>query len=425
MEMDLIDELNSLPVVDAHEHFRNHAQCQPREGVTAFVIESYLASMLWYTDQDVARLICDERRPDRERWAALVRIWPYVRHTGYGLLVSRMLRRWGLGEDLQVEAFEPIQERLRRRSPATSVTAHQEACIEHTVTHHLAHPCAGGLVSVAEFLEGDLPFSKRVHPLLGTLPLHEFFERADVELLEQVSGVSIMDLNTVVDAGATLIERCASEGVVGLKDHAAYTRGLAFGPPERDRAERELQQLLSGERFEDGARALSDYVFDQIVKRSVDLGLPMAIHTGYLVAAAEPKANVRHFVPILEAHPDARFDLYHLNYPWFEDLLAVMKRFRNTWANCCWAHIIDPAGTRRLLQQALGTIPATRIFGFGGDFITTPEPVMAHLDIARENIAFVLGEAIRAGQCSRDGALDVARHWLRENPHLFYGLHHS
>ena len=53
----------------------------------------------------------------------------------------------------------------------------------------------------------------------------------------------------------------------------------------------------------------------------------------------------------------------------FEDLLAVLKRFPNTWANCCWTHIIDAPATERFLQSALNSIPANHIFGFGGDSI--------------------------------------------------------
>jgi predicted TIM-barrel fold metal-dependent hydrolase len=148
----------------------------------------------------------------------------------------------------------------------------------------------------------------------------------------------------------------------------------------------------------------------------------MAIHTGYLVGSADPKANVRHFASILAAYPEARFDLYHLNYPWFEDMVAILKRFPNTWANCCWTHVIDPCGTTRFLQSALGAIPANRIFGFGGDFAGLPEATIAHLAIARENITVALETAVGRHWCSRAAALDVARLWLYENPKTFYSI---
>ena len=150
--------------------------------------------------------------------------------------------------------------------------------------------------------------------------------------------------------------------------------------------------------------------------------LPVAIHTGCLAYTATPQANVRHLVPIFEAYPEARFDLYHLNYPWFEDLLMVLKSFPNTSTNCCWAHILDGAGTTRFLLSALQTLPANRIFGFGGDNLLIPEPVLANLEISRENIAIVLEEAVSKHWCSRRTALDIARLWLYENPMNFYRM---
>ena len=333
-----------------------------------------------------------------------------------------MLKRWGLADDLDDASYERIREHLRERTPEASRRAYGQAHIAATLTHYLAHPSCGGWENVTPFLGGDLAFDAGFHPLLGTLPLHEFVERADLECLEQVCDGTIATLDGLVAAVEDLIDRVVRLGAVGLKDHAAYTRGLSFGPPDRAAAAGELQRLLRGERYDAGARRLSDYLFHRIVQLSVDHRVPMVIHTGYLVGSADPKANVRHLIPVIEAYPEARFDLYHLNYPWFEDLFAVLKRFPNTWANCCWAHIIDPAEATQFLRRALGTIPANHVSGFGGDFVSLPEPVLAHLDIALDNIAAVLGEAIQAKWCSRATALDVARLWLFENPRELYAL---
>jgi len=158
------------------------------------------------------------------------------------------------------------------------------------------------------------------------------------------------------------------------------------------------------------------------MRLAVDRGLPVAVHTGQLAGPAHPKTNVKRFASILEAYPKVRFDLYHLNYPWFDDLVAVLKQFPNAWANCCWTHMIDPAGTVRFLQRALGAVPANHVFGFGGDFVNLPEPVCAHLDMARDNLASALAEAVACKWCSRQGALELARMWLFENPTAFYDV---
>lgn len=419
---DLLNDIKSLAVVDAHEHLYGHSQSQPCTDVTSFITGSYMASMLPYADRAIAQRVLDTTREDRDRWNDFLKIWSFVRCTGYGNMIVRMLRSWGLSDDLTESSYDAILERLKARSPEESRRAYKEERIECTITHYLAHPSCGGIENVSDFLSGTLTFDAGFHPLLGTLPLHEFHGGGEIEALARVCDVSITKLDDLLLAVGDLINKVAKLGVVGLKDHAAYTRGLSYGQPDRYGAEAELRRLLAGHRFEQGARKLSDYIFHHIVRLSIDIGLPIAIHTGFLVGSADPKANLRNFVPIFESYPEARFDLYHLNYPWLEDLLAVLKRFPNTWANCCWTHIIDPAGTVHFLQRALGTIPANRIFGYGGDFVIVPEPVLAHLEIARENIAIVLDEAVRRNWCSTNTALDIARLWLSENPKSLYGL---
>lgn len=419
---DIKSDLETIPVIDAHEHVRGHDKCLPCGGATDFLTGFYLASMLPYADRDLAAGIADIKRDDRQRWQDLAQIWPLVRSTGYGRVVMHILQSWGLEPNVCDAAYEAVRDRLCSRSPIASRDAYRQAGIEGTLTHYLAHPCCGGLENVGDFLKGTLKFENGFYPLLGTLPLHEFFDHKGVETVGRICEAAVSTLENLSSAIEILVHKVSKSGVVGLKDHAAYTRGLAFGPPDRSAAESEFNRLMAGELFEKGARRLSDYLFHHIVRLSIDLGIPMVIHTGHLVGGTDPKANVRHFASVLEAYPKAKFDLYHLNYPWFEDMLAVLKRFPNTWANCCWTHITDPDATVRFLQSALGAIPANRIFGFGGDFFTLPEPVLAHLAIARQNIGEVLGEAVRKRWCSRNTANDIARLWLYENPRTFYGI---
>lgn len=211
----LRNELGNLPVVDAHEHLRAHAQCEPRTDVTGWMIGSYMASILPYADRALARRVGDAALADTERWEAFRKIWPLVRYTGYGRLVSGMLGQWGIADDLDAASYDHIRERLHARSPEGSERAYRDAHIEATVTHYLAHPSCGGLENVKLFLEGELAFGTGFRPLLGTLPLHEFMERADLECLEQVSGCSIASLDELVRAveGLSTVLRSLSASI--------------------------------------------------------------------------------------------------------------------------------------------------------------------------------------------------------------------
>jgi hypothetical protein len=417
----LREELNAVPVVDAHEHVRSHEQCQaggPAADVTSFIRQPYLYWLLPHADQNLADRIGDMTRPDKDRWADLRRAWPLVRTSGFAAVTVRMLRRWGIDDLLQDDAYDRIRDRLAARDPEASRRAYAQARIEKTLTDGAGHPVFGGMRKLPDFFAGRLVFEKGFYPLLNTTAMHDLKDRESVQALEHASGGSIGSVDALCKAVDDLVARSVECGIVALKDLSAYSRGIGFGPADKSGAEGELKRLLVGEKLAQGPRALSDYVFHHLVKLSIEHRIPVALHTGN---PTDPeKTNARQFVPILKAYPQARFDLFHLNYPWMEDLLAVLMRYPNTYANCCWSHIVDPLYTTRFLQHAAVAIPANRIFGFGGDFVDLPEPVLAHLEIARDNIALALDALVRRNWCSWQTALELARMWLYDGPRIFY-----
>ena len=54
------------------------------------------------------------------------------------------------------------------------------------------------------------------------------------------------------------------------------------------------------------------------------------------------------------------------------------------------------------------TIPHTKIHGFGGDYVDTPEYSAAHLTIAREVIASALADLVERGWLDEAQAAGIA-----------------
>jgi len=77
--------------------------------------------------------------------------------------------------------------------------------------------------------------------------------------------------------------------------------------------------------------------------------------------------------------------------------------------------VISPPAARQALSTMLETIPATKIHGFGGDYIFV-EGTYGHAAIARREIARVLAEKVQDGRFTEDDALRIARMILRDNP---------
>ena len=151
-----------------------------------------------------------------------------------------------------------------------------------------------------------------------------------------------------------------------------------------------------------------------------EAGLVIAVHTGYWGDFRQ--LDPLHMIPMLQRHPSAKFDIYHLGYPWMRETLMLGKGFPNVWLNFCWTHIISQRFAVAGLDEAIDLIPMNKILAFGGDYGVPVEKVYGHLVMAREDLAEVLARRIENGQLSETRALDLARQWLWENPRELYRL---
>ncbi len=73
------------------------------------------------------------------------------------------------------------------------------------------------------------------------------------------------------------------------------------------------------------------------------------------------------------------------------------------------------------LHEAIETVPANKLFAFGGDFII-PEGAYGHSVLARQVVSQVLAEKVEHGSFNEDEALRLGRRMLRENPAEIYRL---
>ncbi|MGC4153386.1 MAG: amidohydrolase family protein [Propionicimonas sp.] len=423
LEESLLEDLRGIPVVDAHNHVRGHVQCQPVDSVMDLLMDPYIGWAMEFGSTGLAPLVRDQSRPDQERWDGFIQAWPAWRATGYGRILAGTLEGWGFPSDhLRSDQWPEIVAAAQQRNPEHSRQTFDRLGIRATLTHFLMMPHFGHYDTVRQFLAGSLTFEPGFWPQLGTLGLHQFHDRDQLLQVSELAGVEINDLDSLSEAIARIVAECVSRGVVGYKDHRAYTAGLAFGVPDRRAAEQQLAALLRGEQSAEGALALSDYLFDRLIQLAADLSLPVALHTGYKQKDVDRGASLQLMRPLLSRYPGVRFDVYHLNYPYLEDQLEVVKSHPNVYANCCWTHIIDPAYTVAFLKSAIGAIPANHIFGYGSDFAVLPEACVPHLELALGNIAEALAWAIRRRILSRSTALEIAQLWLHDNPAQVYGI---
>jgi predicted TIM-barrel fold metal-dependent hydrolase len=417
---DIKETLEEIPAIDAHEHICDFRDCNSQTGVVEFVTGGWMGLVM----RPISATLTEA-----EKWAGFLDQWPLIKATAPGSILCRILLTWDIDDRLSESAYEAIAERIGQRSPETARIAFQKAHIRGAIPHYLGHPCCGGLANVGEFFDGTLQFEPGFFPLLGTVPLHQLHSLKDVKALEPLAGMEILSLDHLVEAVSRIISRALEHGVVGLKDHSAYTRGLAFGLPDKRAAETDFASILGGTCLITGnevfpqTMSLSDYVFDRIVRMSIDHGVPIAMHTGVLAGGRMPdNAHLANFSTVFDRYPEARFEIYHLNYPWIEDFKVLFRKYSNVYANCTWAHVLDPAATERFLFGVLGSFPADRIIAFGGDYLESVERQIACLDLTKSTVAGALASAVTRSQISTATSVEIAKLWFYENPKALYGL---
>ena len=157
-------------------------------------------------------------------------------------------------------------------------------------------------------------------------------------------------------------------------------------------------------------------MFHHLIRLAEAHQVPVQIHTGLHAGNANfiTNSNPTGLTNLFYLYPRVKFDLFHISYPYQGELSVLAKLFPNVHADFCWAHIISPAVSRRTMHEFLETIPANKIFGFGGDY-RYPELSHAHAKMARRNIAQTLAEKVEEGFCTETEALELGRMLLADN----------
>jgi uncharacterized protein len=197
---------------------------------------------------------------------------------------------------------------------------------------------------------------------------------------------------------------------------------LAFEDFPRERVEQMFDRLRADPQLANRLswqekKPLQDWMFDRIAKGCAKHDLAFQIHTGFFYDTNRDvtQANPTHLTPLIMRNPDTRFVLMHCGYPYGRDLLAMAKNLPNVVTDMCWIYIISPSFAYDFLNEAIETLPADKVLGFGGDYVI-PAGSYGHAKLCRRIVSRVLADKVLSGYWSEAEALAYASNILRENP---------
>ena len=414
------------PLVDTHEHLFDEEDRLSAKDDWTVVLSGYLGHDLRNAGMPAAvhdRFYSQGPSP-REKWAMLAPYWPAVKNTGYAQAARISLRELYGVEELCAQSVDKVQagyEAMRRPGfyrKILSGLAKIESC---QVNWAYTTNNRSDQFSVP-FHESEMPTL-----LMQDLSLNYMFAGPpNLQMIAKPTGITVAglsDWHKVIDWWFNKYGPYA----VAAKTQDAYRRQIDYKPTPAEKVEDVFTRKIAGQTIAPHEqKALEDHLFWYAVQKATEYNLPVKMHTGYFATVnAMPlsrlKFNASSAGDLCRAAPDTRFVFLHIGYPYYEELIAIAKQYTNAYVDMCWAWIINPLAAKDFLKKSLVTVPANKIFTFGGDFLNV-EQVLGHSLMARQGIALALSELVEEGWLALADAIELVGPIMHGNARRMFRL---
>jgi hypothetical protein len=403
MASDLKTFVLEEPVYDVHEHHMPEILGDRDVGLLKLLQQSYAG----WTQKPA-------EQPPTTTWAEIA---AYVEGSGsnafVSTLVSSLRELYGLEADgITEETWESLDHEIRRRhmEPGWTAAVMARARVERIVTDPYSNPLLDARAALGENYRSvgrmnalAFGFHPRARDHNGN-SAHGFARTLDV-------GIETFD-----DYASFLehfVETLADRNQLALKNALAYDRDLRFDEPNEALARRAW-----GNDNPPPAelKAFGDFVVDRLCALAGERDIPVQMHLGTaLIRGSHPL----HAAGLIERHPDTRFLLMHLAYPWSRDLLGMAFVYRNIWLDLTWSFMLSPSHFKLALHEAIEILCDETRLMIGGDSWHAEESYGA-ITSARRLIGEVLGEKVKDGYLDESGARRLARKILNANARAFF-----
>jgi predicted TIM-barrel fold metal-dependent hydrolase len=422
LEQEIRAALDAVRMIDTHEHLDTEAEFAAQHVDFGRLFLHYACCDLISAGcppADMEHVQLDTQMGPREKWRLLAPYWNYARDTGYGRCLEVAIRDlYGL-DGLGGDTVEPLSEAMAaNRRPGFYREVFDKAGIAVALWNRLDRMGPLPRMWTPEydrslFIQDMLsPFMDLVEPTWA--------ERWGRETLCLDDYLGAMEERFAANA------RQAS----AIKFGVAYSRPLTFEDRARSEIEPLFNQLLNAAWERNIStpsmaelRAIQDYLLHFSLQQCGKYDLVVKFHTGLQEGNGNTIRNSRAALlsNLFFKYPKVKFDIYHISYPYQEELLTLAKNFANVSIDFCWMWIINPAAGRRALSEFLDAVPANKVHGYGGDFIFI-EGSYGHAIMAKENIARVLAEKVSDGDMTAERAITVGTWLLRDNAINWFDL---
>ncbi|MDD5706174.1 MAG: amidohydrolase family protein [Kiritimatiellae bacterium] len=396
--------------MDAHEHLLPE---QERLSVTPDVVwlfhqyslrELRCAGM----SESDAQAVMDLSVSLHKRWRIFKPFYESIKHTGcaQGVLCA-MKDLYGCG-DLNDKTYVPVSEEIARQN-------------KPGITDRFL----GQKGNIAHILNCNYQYRQPVdyaHPIVSLNIAAVWSPKSvvkDVRELGRKHRVAVTDLDSYLELMGRVYADYRKHKVIGVK--------TTIFPPARTidkrRASGHFARFWRGKSLAPDARSsLFSFLQDAAIGYAAQSDFTVAVHCGIGAGVNYDftDQHVRHMIPLLLRHPGARFDLFHLGYPWMGEAIAIAQSFPNVSLNLCWCHANNPSVYERAIADLVGSVASNKILAMGGDIWRLPDVAYGYLKLARLGLARALSGCVSDGRLSSGEACALAEAWLNSNAFAIY-----
>ena len=245
----------------------------------------------------------------------------------------------------------------------------------------------------------------------------------DLDKLADETKIEVHNISTLRQAMEAVFTRNAPVAIA-VKSQHAYNRTLHWRPrTERQAAQALAAYLHNPKDFTEADRlCLGDWCWAKGVELAIEFDLPFKIHTGYYAGHSRmPVDFIRagNLCPLLARYPNARFVLMHIAYPYNDELVALAKHYPNIYTDLCWAWSIDPYSACDFVRRYIHTVPANKLFVFGGD-TSWATATVAYAAQARRWLTRALETEVADRLLTEQEAIHLAGRFMLENQYTCF-----
>ncbi len=406
-----------IRLIDTHEHLWPESERNAKQ-MDLFQLLHYVSSDMWADGLDrglAEKTFSDQSLPLEAKWQTFNRHWPNVRNTAYSRALLRAVKDLYGVDDISEGSYRLLCEKIQ--------AANRPGWYAEVLRKR-----AGVDLAICDIGQAGAKLDPSL--LRAVIRLDEFTLFGDtvpvVEKRDKVTITSLADWEAALDQAFV---RAKEAGFVAIKSGIAYNRTLDFREVSQAEAEACFKSLaarrgtISRDQWRRDSVPLQDYMFGRIAANCAKYNLPFQIHTGlfYDTWRDVAQSNPSLLTPLIIRNPKTRFVLMHAGYPYGTELLAMAKNLPNVVLDMCWVYVISPSFAYRFVNEAIETVPADKLLGFGGDYQIV-EGTYGHAVLCRDTVSKVLADKVLQGYWTEEEAIRYARMILRENAIQVFGL---